>query len=148
MKLRIPHDAWVLVCDARKAIFLRNEGDATFPNLQVEQVTEAPANPSNAEQGTDRPGRIQNAVAPTSATGTTDLHDLAEVQFARETAKAVEYLHRTGRPRGFVLVAPPRMLSALRRNLDGGVRSVIIAEVDRDLTKHPVHDVERLLTSA
>lgn len=148
MKLRIPHDAWVLICDARKAIFLRNAGDATFPNLQVEQVTEAPANPRNAERGTDRPGRIQNAVAPTSATRTTDWHDLAEVQFARETAKAAESLHRTRRARGFVLVAPPRMLSALRRSLDGGLRSAIIAEVDEDLTKHPVREVERLLTNA
>lgn len=148
MQLRIPHDAWVLVCDARKAIFLRNEGDATVPNLQVEQVTEAPANPPNAEQGTDRPGRMQNTVAPTSATGTADWHDLAEMRFARETARAVEHLHHSGRPRGFVLVAPPRMLSALRRSLDDGLRSAIIAEVDKDLTRHPVRELERLLTEA
>lgn len=148
MKLRIPHDAWVLVCDARKAVFLRNEGDAAFPNLQVEQVTEAPSNPSNAEQGADRPGRIQNAVAPTSATGASDWHDLAELQFARETARAVELLHRSGRPRSFVLVAPPRMLAALRQNLDGGLSTAIIAEVDKDLTRHPVHEIERLLTGA
>lgn len=148
MNLRIPHDAWVLVCDARKAMFLRNEGDATFPNLKVEQVSEAPANPSNAEQGSDRPGRIQNAVAPTSATGAADWHDLAEAQFARQTLKALAAVHRGAHPRGIVLVAPPRMLAVLRQNLDGELRSAVIAEVDKDLTKHPVHELERLLTGA
>lgn len=148
MNLRIPHDAWVVVCDARKAMFLRNEGGAASPKLKVEQVTEAPVNPPNAEQGADRPGRIQNAVAPTSATGATDWHGLAEAQFARDTIKALETLHRTGRPGGFVLVAPPRMLAVLRQSLDGHLRPAIIAEVDKDLTKHPVHEIERLLTGA
>ena len=37
-KLRIPHDAFVLVGDGRKALFLRNDGDEKFPNLKVEQV--------------------------------------------------------------------------------------------------------------
>lgn len=148
MELRIPHDAWVVVCDARKAMFLRNEGGTASPRLKVEQVAEAPANPPNAEQGTDRPGRLQNAVAPTSATGATDWHDLAEAQFARETIRTLEALHRAGRPGGVVLVAPPRMLAALRQGLNGQLRSAIVAEIDKDLTKHPVHEIERLLTGA
>ncbi|POR47122.1 host attachment protein [Bosea psychrotolerans] len=148
MNLRIPHDGWVIVCDARKAIFLRNEGDAAFPNLKVEQVNEAPANPSNVEQGADRPGRVQNAIAPTSAIDAPDWHELAEAHFARDTIEAIEALHRTRRPPGFVLVAPPRMLAALRENLDGELRSSIIAEIHKDLTKHPVHEIERLLCSA
>lgn len=147
MKLRIPHDTWVVVCDARKAIFLRNEGDETYPNLKVEQANTAPANPSSAEQGTERPGRIQNAAGPTSAIDAADRHTLAELQFADETAHSIEALHRAGRPHGFVLVAPPRMLAALRERLAGELRSTIIAEVDKDLTKHPVHEIERLLTA-
>lgn len=148
MKLRIPHDAWVLVCDARKAMFLRNEGDATYPNLKVEHVTEAPANPPSAQQGADRPGRIQNAVAPTSATGETDWHEQAEAQFARRTVEELTGVQRSRNPRGFVLVAPPRMLAAIRHSLDDQLRAAVLAEVDKDLTKHPVHEVERLLTAA
>ena len=33
-KIDIPHDAFVFVGDGRKALFLRNEGDAKFPNPQ------------------------------------------------------------------------------------------------------------------
>lgn len=148
MNLYIPHDAWVVVCDAHKAIFLRNEGNGALPNLKVEQVKEAPANPSNAEQGTDRPGHIQNAIAPTSATAATDRHALAEAHFARETVEAIETLHRSNSPHGFVLIAPPRMLAALRNALPRDLRGSVIAEIDKDLTKHPVNELERLLTGA
>ena len=145
MDLRIPPKAWVLVCDARKALFLRNEGDAAFPNLQLERATQAPANPSTAKQGADRPGRIQNAIGPTSAAEATDWHDIAEAQFARETVDAFRPLYRS-RPHGVVLVAPPRMLAALRENLNDGLHATVIAEIDKDLTKHPIQEIECLLT--
>ncbi|WP_369124561.1 host attachment protein [Enterococcus faecalis] len=45
-----------------------------------------------------------------------------------------------------MLVAPPRMLAALRENLSNGVQATVIAEVDKDLTKHPIQEIERLLT--
>src|SRR5215467_14615722 len=35
-KLEIPHDAFVLVGDGHKALFLRNAGDAKFPDLRIE----------------------------------------------------------------------------------------------------------------
>ena len=38
--LKIPHQALVFVGDGRKALFLRNDGDAKFPNLRVEKVFE------------------------------------------------------------------------------------------------------------
>ena len=37
-KLQIPQDAFVFVGDGRKALFLRNAGDAKFPNLKTERV--------------------------------------------------------------------------------------------------------------
>lgn len=148
MDLRIPHDAWVVVCDARKALFLRNEGSVTLPKFEVEEVKEASANPSSAQQGADRPGRIQNAVAPTSATEETSLHDLAEMQFALATAAALMRANQSGRLRDMVLVAPPRVLAILRQHLDEQTLSRILAEIDKDLTKHTIHEIEQILTGA
>jgi len=145
MELRIPPKAWILVCDARKALFLHNAGDAAFPNLRLERAIQAPANPLTAKQGADRPGRIQNAFGPTSAAEATDWHEMAEAQFARETVDAFRTLYRS-RPHGVVLVAPPQMLAALRESLDDGVDATVIAEIDKDLTKHPIQEIERLLT--
>ncbi|MBN9472196.1 MAG: host attachment protein [Bosea sp.] len=147
MDLRIPHDAWVIVCDARKAMFLRNQGSVAQPKFEVVEVKKAPENPPSARQGTDRPGRMQNAVGPTSATEGTDWHELAEIQFARDTAAAVKHADRSGGPQDIVLVAPPRILALLRQYLDVQSRSRILAEVDKDLTKHPIHEIERLLTA-
>ena len=35
--VKIPHNALVFVGDGRKALFLRNDGDAKFPNLKTEK---------------------------------------------------------------------------------------------------------------
>lgn len=148
MDLRVPHDAWVIVCDGRKAMFLRNQGSPTQLKFEVEEVKEASANPPRARQGTDRPGRIQNAVGPTSATEETDWHELAEAKFARDMAAALKRPNRAGRSQDIVLVAPPRILAVLRRHLDAETRARILVEVDKDLTKHPIHEIERLLSRA
>lgn len=147
MKLRIPHDAWIVVCDGRKALFLRNEGNEAVPNLKVERTSEAPENPTAAQQGTDKPGRSQNVVGPTSAVDQTDWHARAEAEFAAITARAIETLDRSENG-GLVLVAPPRTLAVLREHIARTFRASIIAEVDKDLTKHPVHEITRLLTAA
>ena len=55
-RLNIPHNAFVFVGDGQRALFLRNIGDAKFPNLTVERVF-SEQNPPTREQGTDRPGR-------------------------------------------------------------------------------------------
>lgn len=147
MKLRIPHDAWIVVCDGRKALFLRNEGNAAAPNLKVERTSEAPENPIAARQGTDRPGRSQNVVGPTSAVDQTDWHAQAEADFAAATARAIETLDRSEKC-GLVLVAPPRTLAALREHIGHKLHASIIAEIDKEMTNHPVHEIARLLTAA
>ena len=52
----IDHNTWVMVGDGEKALFFKNVGDATYPNLEVVDVLEQ-ENPKTGDQGTDRPGR-------------------------------------------------------------------------------------------
>lgn len=40
------------------------------------------------------------------------------------------------------------ILAGLRQHLDGEARARILAEVDKDLTKHSFHEIERRLSSA
>src|SRR5215468_1631741 len=85
-QLRIPHDAVVFVGDGRKALFLRNTGDAKFPNLRVER-TFVDDNPATHEQGSDKPGRAFSSVdARRSRVEQTDWHELEEKHFARDAA--------------------------------------------------------------
>jgi protein required for attachment to host cells len=142
----LPHGALVLVGDGRKALVLRNEGDARFPNLKTTTVLDQGRLPPTAALGTDRPGRaFQSADGRRSGMEQTDWHELAENRFAGEIAQALEARHSAGDFGALVVVAPPRTLAELRRSFSDGLRAKVIAEVDKDLTNHPVYEIERLL---
>jgi protein required for attachment to host cells len=146
-KLRIPHDAFVFVGDGRKALFLRNAGDEKFPNLKTERVF-LDQNPATHEQGSDRPGRAFMGAGTKLRSGMddTDWHDLEEHRFVHRVAAAMEQLVRERKAKSLVVVAPPRALADLRVAFHPEVKSRIIAEIDKDLTNHPVGEIEKHLT--
>lgn len=149
-KIAIPHDAFVFVGDGRKALFLRNDGDEKFPNLKTERVF-AEENPPTHEQGTDRPGRTFASAGThrSGSVGQTDWHHLEEHRFTARVAAALETLVRSRKVPALVIAAPPRTLADLRRDLHPDVRKRVVAEIDKDLTKHPVGEIEtHLLRSA
>jgi protein required for attachment to host cells len=145
-KLEIPHNAFIFVGDGRKALFLRNAGDEKYPNFTTERVF-IDDNPPTHEQGTDRPGRAftragSNRSAEVAAT---DWHDLEEHRFVGRIAAALEKLVRERKVTALVVAAPPRTLADLRHAFHADVKSRIIAEVGKDLTKHPISEIEKHL---
>ncbi|MFK4506594.1 host attachment family protein [Bradyrhizobium daqingense] len=134
---------------ARKALFLRNEGDEKFPNLKTEAVFEE-ENPPAHSQGSDCPGRVSESShsGQRSAVETTDWHELEEKRFARQVAAAAERLLRGERATSLIVVAPPRTLAELSSTFHDDVRGRIVAELAKDLTKHPVSDIEEHLRDA
>lgn len=143
-KIKLPHNGMVLVSDGRKALVLRNEGDALYPNLKVDKVLEAPENPRTAEQGTDKPGRAF-MFEQRSAIEQTDWHSLAEQRFADEVAQVFEAICLGGGAKAAIVAAPPRTLSELRHRFSEPMRRIILAEINKDLTKHPVYEIEQHL---
>jgi len=144
-KINIPHDAFVFVGDGRKALFLRNEGDEKFLNLKTEQVLHDD-NPPTREQGSDQPGRAFASVgARRSAVEDTDWHVLEEQRFAHVIADALQRLVRERKIKELVIIAPPRALAELRRAFHSEVKSRIVAEIDKDLTKQPIYEIEKHL---
>lgn len=143
-KLAIPHDAFVFVGDGGKALFLRNEGDEKFPNLVTERVF-VDNNPPTHEQGTDAPGRAFSGAHAVgrSAVETTDWHEIEKDRFAKRVSAALEDVVRKRAAPALVIVAPPHILADLRRALHTDVKARVVAEIDKDLTKHPVWEIER-----
>jgi protein required for attachment to host cells len=43
-------------------------------------------------------------------------------------------------------VAPPKTLAELRNAFHSDVKACILAEINKDLTKHPIADIEEHLT--
>jgi protein required for attachment to host cells len=144
--LRIPHNAYVLVGDGEKALFLRNEGDEMFPNLEVDRLL-SQDNPPTHDQGSDRPGRTADSNSGRrSALEETDWHRLEKERFAKDIAARLYERAHAGKFDQLIIVAPPKTLGAIRGELHAEVKSRVMAEIDKDLTGHPVDRIEAILT--
>lgn len=142
-KLSLPQDAMVFIGDGRKALFLRNSGDEKFPALETERVF-ADENPPTHEQGADRP-TVAFAHAGSHRRGQieqTDWHRLEEHRFAERVAAALEDVVRKRNVPALVIVAPPKTLADLRQAFHPDVKKRIVAEIGKDLTKHPVGEIQ------
>ena len=145
---KIGHDAWVLVCDGRKALVLRNEGDAMRPDLKVEHDMHDAANPRTHEHGADRPGRLQTmGMGQRSSVEMPDYHDQQERMFVESVARTLSRLCDDRNIKSLVVVAALRALANVRNALTPEVRALVTAESDKDLTRHPVPEIERLLVA-
>ena len=143
--IRLKHEGWLVVLDGEKALFMRNEGDEKFPNLAVFREFEQ-ENPPTHEQGTDQPGRMPDgANVHKSAVQETDWHRLEKERFAKDIADRLYKHAHAGRIKELVLVASPMVLGEVRKEMHEAVRDRVVAEVDKDLTNHPVHEIEKLV---
>ncbi|EKS29730.1 host attachment protein [Afipia felis] len=144
-KLKLRPASLVLVADGTKALFLRNAGDDVYPNLVVARAFKDD-NPPTRDQGTDRPGRVhESATTGRSALETTDWHVVEEHRFVETTAASLSrYVENEG-VRSIVIIAPPRVIGDLRKALPETIRKHILAEIEKDLTKQPIYEIEKYL---
>lgn len=144
--IKLDHDMWVVVADGEKALFLRNEGDAQYPHLQVFREIHEDNAPTR-EQGTDQPGRMKDG--PTthrSAVEETYWHRIEKTRFAREIAERLYKMAHRGDYERLVIVAPPLVLGEMRKEFHKEVETRIAGEVPKTLTNHSVDDIEKILS--
>src|SRR5512135_3347304 len=146
-ELLIRHGEWVVVCGGAKALVLENAGDAKFPNLKMREVYEQKDMPTRL-LGADKPGRTHSSVGQNSSAVTqTDWHNQAEQAFLTHLAQKLDAEVVAGKVKSLILVAPPRALGMIRHAYSHDLRGAIRTEIDKDLVKHPVHDIEKHLTA-
>ena len=166
--MQVPHNALVLVADGRKMLLFRNDGDAQHLNLQVEDK-DILASLRDRDHKSDRAGQASSTQsgpgAPPIAQGgsmhaqgqgaqfapslgtfeETDYHQQEADRFAADVA---DLLNGRALADGFdalIVAAPPRTLGELRKHFRQEVSSRLTAEIDKDLTKHPVPEIEEIL---
>ncbi len=143
--MRVPHNSCVLVADGRKMLFFRNQGDAEFPNLEVEGK-ETQDNPDHHEQAPDTAGMAMNVLGGHGGTMTeVDFHQLEENRFAAEAAEMLKERALRNDFESLVIVAPSKTLGELRKHYHKEVEKRIAAEIPKDLTNLPVEEIEREL---
>lgn len=142
--MRVPHGSMVLVADGEKMLFFRNEGEALAPQLSVERNL-VQDNPPDREQKTDAPGRGHSPGPGRSAHEETDYHRLEKDRFAADTAEMLNRWALRNDYESLIVVAPPRTLGELRKHYHKETEKRIAGEVPKDLTGHPVPEIERIL---
>ncbi|WP_350335481.1 host attachment family protein [Coralliovum pocilloporae] len=131
--ITIKQDAWILVCDGEKALFLKNAGDEVFPNFIVQRVME--------HDGSDAPSDGHE-------TGKAELSNWYHIEKHRFAVELSDFLYKAAHKNRFkhlVLVAPPRVLGDLRKELHKEVSARLIGELSKDLTHHTVADIEAIV---
>lgn len=143
----IAYKTWILVADGEKALFLENIGDGELPNFEIRRVEEQD-NPPSREQGANRPGRMNDGgTAHRSAVEDTDWHQLGKERFAAELAEMLYKMAHRGTFEKLVVVAPPKILGEMRQQLHKEVQDRIVGEIAKDLTNHPVDQIEKMLAA-
>ena len=138
---------WVLVADGSRArLFVRQPSDASLsPALDQELIG---TNLPSREIGSDRPGRTfdsggqgRHAKEPP-----TDPARHAQAEFAREIALLLDDKRKAHAFDRIVVVAAPRFLGELRSMMPQQLRDLVAAEIAKDLTKSPPHELQQRLT--
>ncbi|HEY6834450.1 MAG TPA: host attachment family protein [Pseudolabrys sp.] len=145
--LLIRHGEWVVVCDGAKALVLENAGNIKSPNLKTIEVL-GQKDLATRELGTDKPGRSFSSVGHgRSAVEQTDWHDQSEQTFLTQLAQHLDAAVAAGKTKSLIVVAPPRALGMLRPAYSHALKDAVRAELDKDLVKQPVHEIEKQLTA-
>lgn len=134
-----PVISWVVVADASLARVFVNDG----PNhgLTLEREFEQEVKKSR-DILSDRPGATTDRMGYAKhATEPPDQVREQKRRFAREIARALDDARKQNAFERLYLVAPPQILGELRSELTPELSKMVAGELNKDLTKIPLHDL-------
>src|SRR3954447_17371607 len=156
----LPNNALVLVADGRKMLFFRNHGDENQIDLRTEAHDQR-EDRYNREIRTDAQGSsAHSAGAAGSGIGAqggghvsrqtmeeTDFHQQEEDRWIKEAADELKKRVLRNDFEALAIVAPPKALGALRKDLHKEVEKRIVCTINKELSGRPLPDIEALRAS-
>ena len=136
----------ILVCDAKRGLFIRDLVENDKPSLKVEREFHNDLAARSQRLGTSPPGRTSNKSGPTSAVEPTDYHGQEKSRFIKALARDFIAYADLYSKAPVVMVAPPRALALLREATHTEFHGRPVIEINKDLTKHPMNEIELFLT--
>jgi len=144
----IPHDSVVLVADGAKMLFFRNEGDAEYLQLVVEDADQQ-RDDYDRDIKSDQAGqKPAGGGFGGSTAGEPDYHEQAEERFAKDAADVLNRRALAGGFERLVVVAPPKTLGELRKHYHKETERRLAGEIAKDLVNQPVDRIEAALVAA
>ena len=141
----LPHNALVLVADGRKMLFFRNHGDENQIDLRTEAHDER-EDRKDREIKTDAPGTVQQSAGYGRSTyEETDFQQQEEDRWIKEAAEELKTRALRNDFDALAIVAPPKALGILRKELHKEVERRIICTVNKEMSGRPIPDIEALL---
>jgi protein required for attachment to host cells len=135
---------WVVVADARAArifSFTDKNGEWT---LHETIKGDGSGNPDQTAGSVSKASEHKGAL---HGHGEINPKETQERRFAHTLAHVLERGHASNAFARLALVAPPKLLGALRENLSRGLQAASIAELHKDYTHCGVEELMRLLRS-
>lgn len=133
---------WVVVADSsRGKIYMQDKHSGDLQE-QVDLVHPS-ARLHGVELTSDRSGRHVGAFGQGSHLfdARTEAKDHEAETFAKEIAERLETGRTSGQFQKLVLMAPPKFLGELRKQLGDEVRKLVVEEIAKDLVTHSAEEV-------
>jgi protein required for attachment to host cells len=141
----LPHNALVLVADGRKMLFFRNHGDENQIDLRTE-AHDARHDRKDRDIKTDAPGTVKQSFGFGHSTyEEPDFHQQEEDRWISDAADELKARVLRNDFEALAIVAPPRALGTLRKQLHKEVERRIVCTVNKEMSGRPIPDIEALL---
>lgn len=132
-----PIRTYILIADGARAHLLLSEGRGK-PLAEVPGSEQSRDLKADYELSAERPGRVhESANVARHAIERDDLHRREKERFAQALAEDLDRRLTNNEYDRIVIAAAPETLGVIRSALSDKVRSVILSEVAKDLTKLP-----------
>jgi protein required for attachment to host cells len=133
---------WIVVADGARAQFFCSNGSGTDLETALPQALVADNRPSG-KIASDRPGRVFDIAGEGrhAAQPSTDPHRHSQKIFAGEVTNVLNKQLKNSAFDQLVVIAAPKMLGDLRAAFGENIRKLVIAEIDKDLSKLTIHEL-------
>jgi protein required for attachment to host cells len=143
----LANNALVLVTDGRKTLFFRNHGDVNQIDLRTEAHDER-QDAADSEMKTDLAGAANSSAGPgRNSYEETDYHQLEEDRWAKSAADEVNKRVLAHDFEALAIIAPPKTLGALRKELHKEATRRVVCEIPKEMTGRTIPDIEGLIVS-
>ena len=140
---------WVVVADSVRCR-LYEQALVNSDYREVRDLVHPEARLRDRDAVTDKPGSNDGAVGQGRhpMPPKTDIKDHEQELFAREICSHLEKGRQNGEFNHLVLVAPPAFLGKLRNGLSAELGKLVVAEINKDLTRQSASEVQAYIKQA